>query len=74
MFENRSEKELIMIYAIIGVIVALALGTYHFFQGFHPYYVVIAANIEFFCVFYILYIPLKVKKAREREEKKDKKK
>jgi len=70
MFENRSDKELIGIYAVIGLVVALGLAVLHYYQGFHPYYIVIAANIEFFCVFYILYIPLKVKKAREREKNK----
>ena len=69
MFENRSERELIMIYAFIAIIVALGLSVFHYLQGFHPYYIVIAANIEFFCVFYILYLPIKVKKAREKIEK-----
>jgi len=72
MFENRSEKQLIVIYAVIAIVVALALGTYHYYSGFNPYYIVIAANIEFFCVFYILYLPLKIKRAREREEQKKK--
>jgi len=62
MFENRSYKELIIIYAVIALAVSLGLAVFHYYQGFHPYYIVIAANIEFFCVFYILYLPLKVKK------------
>lgn len=68
MFENRSEKQLIAIYAVIAIVVALILSVFHHLQGFHPYYIVIAANIEFFCVFYILYLPLKVKKAREKQK------
>lgn len=65
MFENRSERELIAIYAIIAMVTALLLGVFHYYQGFHPYYIVIAANIEFFCVFYILYLPIKVKKRKK---------
>ena len=66
MFENRTERELIIIYAIIAILVALGLGVFHYIQGFDPYYIVIAANIEFFCVFYILYLPLKVKKSKKK--------
>ena len=73
MFENRSEKELIIIYAIIAILIALGLGVFHYYQGFHSYYIVIAANIEFFCIFYILYLPLKVKRAREKQEDSKKK-
>lgn len=64
MFENRSYKELIVIYAVIALAVSLGLAVFHYYQGFHPYYIVIAANIEFFCVFYILYLPLKIKKKK----------
>ena len=64
MFENRSYKELIVIYAVIALAVSLGLAVFHYYQGFHPYYIVIAANIEFFCVFYILYLPLKVKREK----------
>ena len=73
MFDNRSEKELIIIYAIIAILIALGLGVFHYYQGFHPYYIVIAANIEFFCIFYILYLPLKVKRARKKQENSKKK-
>ena len=73
MFENRSEKELIIIYAIIAILIALGLGVFHYYQGFHPIYIVIAANVEFFCIFYILYLPLKVKRAREKQEDSKKK-
>lgn len=69
MFENRSEKQRIAIYAVIAIIVALLLGALHYYQGFHPYYIVIAANIEFFCIFYVLYLPMKVKRAREKQDK-----
>lgn len=68
MFENRSERELIAIYAVIAIIVALGLGVLHYYQGFHPYYIIIAANVEFFCIFYILYLPIKVKRARKKQE------
>jgi len=66
MFENRSERELIIIYAFIAIAVALLLGVFHYYQGFHPYYIIIAANIEFFCIFYILYLPLKVKRNKNK--------
>ncbi len=66
MFENKSEKELIRIYAVIAIVVSLGLAVLHYYQGFHPYYIVIAANIEFFCVFYILYLPLKVRRSRKK--------
>jgi hypothetical protein len=69
MFENRTERELIVIYAIIGIVVALILAAFKFSYGVNIYYIIIAANIEFFCVFYILYLPIKVKKAREKQEK-----
>ena len=68
MFENRTEKELIVIYAIIAIVVALILAALKFSYGVNIYYIIIAANIEFFCVFYILYLPLKVKKAREKQQ------
>ena len=67
MFENRSEKQLIIIYAIIAIIISFILAIVHYFQNFHPYYIIIAANIEFFCIFYILYLPLKIKKARKKK-------
>ena len=65
MFENRSERQLIIIYVIIAMVIALLLAIFHVYQGFHPYYIVIAASIEFFCIFYVLYLPLKVKKKRK---------
>ena len=68
MFENRSHRELIIIYATIAIIASLCLAGLHYFQGLHPYYIVIAANIEFFCIFYILYLPVKVKRAREKQQ------
>ena len=68
MFENRSEKELIIIYAIIAIVIALLLSAFKYSYGVNIYYIIIAANIEFFCVFYILYLPIKVKKAREKQE------
>jgi hypothetical protein len=66
MFENRTEKQLIIIYFFIALIVALGLALFHYVQGFNPYYIVIAVNIEFFCIFYILYLPLKVKRSKKK--------
>ena len=65
MFENRSERQLIKIYVFIALLIALLLSIFHAYQGFHPYYIIIAASIEFFCIFYILYLPLKVKKKQK---------
>lgn len=69
MFENRSEKELIFIYALIALIIACGMAVINYYQGFDPYVIIIIANVWFFCLFYILYLPLKVKKAREKQEK-----
>jgi len=65
MFENRSERQLITIYVIIAIVIALLLAIFHIYQGLHLYYIIIAANIEFFCIFYVLYLPLKVKKKQK---------
>ena len=65
MFENRSERQLITIYVIIAIVITLLLAIFHIYQGLHPYYIIIAANIEFFCIFYVLYLPLKVKKKQK---------
>jgi len=65
MFENRSERELIMIYAVIAIVVVILLAFLHVAQGLHPYYIIVAANIEFFCIFYILYLPLKMKRGKK---------
>ena len=73
MFEKRSDKELIIIYAVIAIIASLCLAMLHYLQGFHPYYIVVAAIIEFLCIFYILYLPIKVKKEREKQQKSKKK-
>jgi heme O synthase-like polyprenyltransferase len=73
MFENRSHKELIIIYAFIAIVASFCLATIHYFQGIHPYYIVVAANIEFFCIFYVLYLPVKAKRTREQKEKSKKK-
>jgi len=73
MFEKRSERELIFIYAIIAIVAALVAGFYNHITGVDIYYNIFAANVIFFCMFYILYLPIKVKRAREKEEKKKKK-
>lgn len=69
MFEDRSEKQLILIYALIAVAVACGMAIVHYFQGWDPVVIVVVANIWFACLFYILYVPLKVKRAREKQEK-----
>lgn len=74
MFENRSEKEIIIIYAFIALAVACGLAVMHYFQGWHPYTIIIVANVWFFCLFYILYLPIKVKRAREKQEESKNKK
>ena len=61
MFEQRSNRQLIIIYAFIALVIAFFLAILHMYQGFNPYYIIIAANIEFFCIFYLLYLPIKVK-------------
>lgn len=61
MFENRSKKQRIIIYLIISGVVTLILALFHLYQGWILIYALLAAIIEFFCIFYILYLPLKVK-------------
>jgi heme O synthase-like polyprenyltransferase len=65
MFENRSEKQLIIIYAIIAIVVACVMAVFHYFQGWDPIVIVIVANVWFFCLFYILYLPIKVKRSKK---------
>jgi len=69
MFENRSEKQLIIIYAIIALTITLLLSLYHLspYSAWpkDPILIIIAANIEFFCIFYILYLPLKIKRKQK---------
>jgi len=73
MFENRSEKQLIAIYAIIALVVACGMSVIHYFQGWDPIVIAFVANIWFACLFYFLYIPIKVKRAREKREELEKK-
>jgi len=68
MFEKRSEKQLMAIYAIIAIAIASIMAFVHYFQGWNHYVIIIVANIWFFCLFYILYLPLKVKKARKKQK------
>jgi hypothetical protein len=68
MFEKRSGKQLIVIYAVISLVIASIMAFIHYLQGWNIYVIVITANIWFFCLFYILYLPLKVKKTREKEK------
>ena len=69
MFENRSEKQLIGIYIIIALTITILLSLFHLspFSAWpkDPFLVIIAANVEFFCIFYILYLPLKIKRAKK---------
>jgi hypothetical protein len=69
MFENRSEKQLIVIYVIIALSITFLLSLFHLSSlsawPKDPVLVIIAANIEFFCIFYILYLPLKIKKSKK---------
>jgi len=73
MFENRTEKELIVIYVIIALLVALGLTAYNLspisYFPKDPLLIIVVANVLFFCMFLIMYWPLKVKKAREKKEK-----
>ena len=69
MFEDRSDKELVIIYALIGILVACGMALVHYFQGWDPVVIVVVANIWFACIFYFLYLPIKVKRAREKQEK-----
>ena len=76
MFENRSYRELIIIYVIIALIITFALVVLHYYTWSDifrdPIVIVIVANIEFFVIFYILFLPVKVQKERELKEKKKK--
>jgi len=69
MFENRSEKQLIVIYIIIALLITILLTLFHLSPisawPKDPILVIIAANIEFFCLFYILYLPLKIKNSKK---------
>jgi len=73
MFENRSEKQLILIYAFIAIAFALGAFYFNYITGVDVYYNIFAANVVFFCMFYILYLPLKIKRAREKRKKSKKK-
>ena len=73
MFENRTYKQKIGIYALIAVIISMVMGGVHYLQGWDPVVIVIVANIWFFCIFYILFLPIKIKKDRERREQEEKK-
>ena len=76
MFENRSYRELIIIYVIIALITTFVLIVFHYFTWRDlfrdPIIIVIVANIEFFVIFYILFLPIKVQKERELREKEKK--
>ena len=73
MFENRSEKQLIIIYAFIAIAFALVAFYFNYITGIDVYYNIFAANVIFFCMFYILYLPLKIKRARKKQEESKKK-
>jgi uncharacterized membrane protein len=61
MFETRSKKQRTIIYAAISLMVTFLLVAMHYIQGWNQVYIIIAAIIEYICIFYILYLPLKLK-------------
>jgi len=65
MFENRSDKQLIAIYVIIAIAVACGMAGVHYLQGWHPYVIIVVANIWFFCLFYLMYLPIKFNKNKK---------
>jgi len=69
MFENKSEKQLTIIYIIIALLITILLSAYHIspYSAWpkDPILIIIAANLEFFCIFYILYLPLKAKRSQK---------
>jgi membrane protein YdbS with pleckstrin-like domain len=73
MFENRSEKQLIIIYAFIAIAFAIGAFYFNYITRVNIYYNIFAANVIFFCIFYILYLPLKIKRARKKQEESKKK-
>ncbi len=76
MFENRSYKELIVIYVFIAIIGAIILGIFHFYtwKSFFsdPIVIIVVANIEFALIFYVLFLPVKIKRDRKKAEEKKK--
>lgn len=63
MFENRTKKQRIIIYAFIAFAVTVLLAVMHYIvQGWLIEAVLIVAAIEYICIFYILYLPLKYQK------------
>lgn len=63
MFEKRSKKQRTIIYAFIAFAVTLVLALMHYMlQGWMVEAVLIVAAIEYVCIFYILYLPLKHQK------------
>ena len=63
MFETRSKKQRTVIYAIIAVFVTAILALMHYYLWKNPVeLVVIIAVVEYFVIFYILYLPLKFQK------------
>lgn len=77
MFENRSDRELLVIYVFIALIVTIALGVFHYYTWpgvfREPIVIIITGNIEFALIFYILYLPIKVHRDREKAEESKKK-
>jgi hypothetical protein len=61
MFENRSKKQRTIIYAFIAFLTTLILALWHYYTGWPFIFIPVAAVIEYFCIFYILYLPLKLK-------------
>ena len=62
MFEKLSKKQRTMIYFAIAFFVTIILALIHYFiQGWILLAVVVIAVVEYICIFYILYLPLKIK-------------
>ncbi|MDG6228696.1 MAG: hypothetical protein QCH96_01870 [Candidatus Thermoplasmatota archaeon] len=62
MFETRTKKERMIIYIVIAFLVTILLAFMHHLQGWLISWIIVGGVIEFFCIFYILYLPLKMKK------------
>ena len=69
MFENRTDKELKIIYLFIALIVALALTAYNLASPFFPkntILIVVVANVWFFCIYFMLYYPIYAKNKKKK--------
>ena len=65
MLENASIRMRLLVYGVLALLVTLGLSLYHYLLGWQLFLILIAAVIEFVCVFYIFYLPLKYKRKQE---------